>query len=41
MGNPAANLAGSNDTDFPDSDRLCCCHGPAVFLFFNSAHDVN
>src|SRR3954465_12564209 len=33
MGNPAANLAGSNDTDFPDSDRLCCCYGPAVFCF--------
>src|SRR3954454_1529412 len=26
MGNPAANLAGSNDADFPDGDRWCCCH---------------
>src|SRR3954452_19895518 len=26
MGNPAANLAGSNYADFPDGDRWCCCH---------------
>src|SRR4051812_42473198 len=40
MGNPAANRAGPKAPVFPDSDRLFCCHGPAVFLFFNSAYDV-
>src|SRR5687767_5900650 len=33
MGNPAANPAGSNDADFPDGDRWCCCHDLADLCF--------